>query len=261
MNLNSFIVLILCLFSFTLCNAQEEDYVLKDKNSRTSKRGLKDKKDIYEISNPDYTSYFISPTAYTLTKRDFRLASNDIMFFKGTYGLTDHTNISINTSLFGSLIGSIKQSIDIDENQKLAFSASIGDFTASIKDTNILFTGADACFTLGNHQNNISIGTGFYYIKSSIDIFNDRKEFYAHVISFGLQNQIKKKIYVMVDGYYFTNYSILTAALGFKFIIRTRYNLNVGVMPILWNDIRSSRYDIKPTMIPVVSFRMLIERK
>lgn len=262
MNLNSFIVLILCLFSLTFCIAQEdEDYVLKNKNSRKSIRQLTDKKDIYDISNPDYTSYFISPTAFTITKRDFRLASNDIMFFKVTYGLTDHTNISINTSLFGSLIGSIKQSIDIDENQKLAFSASLGDFTASLKDTNILFTGADACFTLGDHQNNISFGTGFYYIKSSIDIFNDRRELYAHVISFGLQNQITKKTYFMVDGYYFTNYSIFTAALGFKFIIRTRYNLNVGVMPILWNDIRSSRYDIKPTMIPVVSFRMLIDRK
>lgn len=252
----------MCLFSLTFCAAQtEDDYVLKDKNNKTSKRKLKDKKDFYGISNPDYTSYFISPTAFTLTKRDFRLASNDILFFKGTYGLTDHTNISINTSFFGTLIGSIKQSIDIDEHQKLAFSASIGDFTASIKDTNILFTGADACFTLGDHQNNISFGTGFYYIKSSIDIFNDLREFYAHVISFGFQNQISKKIYVMVDGYYFTNYSILTAAAGFKFVIRTRFNLNIGVMPILWNDIRSSRYDIKPTMIPVVSFRLLIDRK
>lgn len=260
MNLKVFLVVVLSCLSFHFCIAQEEDeYVFKNK-SNPKKKSISNKS-IYDVPNPDYTSYFLSPTAFTLTKRDFRLASNDIMFFKATYGLTDHTNVSLNTSLFGSLIGSIKQSIDIDDNQKLAFSASVGDFTASLKDTNVLFTGVDACFTFGDHQNNISFGTGFYYIKSSFDILYDRKEFYAHVITFGIQRQISRKTYIMVDGYYFTNYSILTAAAGFKFIIRSRYNLNIGVMPILWNDIRGSRYDVKPTMIPVFSFRMLIERK
>lgn len=259
MNVKVFLAFILSFILFQFCVAQDDDeYVFKNKG-KTNKKSISNKS-IYDIPNPDYTSYFLSPTAFTITKRDFRLASNDIIFFKATYGLTDKTNISLNTTLFGSVIGSLKHSIDIDENQTLSFSASFGDFTASIKDTNILFTGADACFTFGDHQNNISVGTGFYYIKSSIDIFYDRKEFYAHVISFGLQNQIAKKTYIMVDGYYFTNYSILTAAAGFKFVIRTRYTLNAGIMPVLWNDIRSSRYNVKPTMIPVISFRMLIER-
>ncbi len=253
--------LLLSLFFFFIklsCFAQvEDDYV--NKNQSKSKP-LFNKK-IYEISNPDYTSYFLSPTAFTLTKRDFRIASNDFIFVKGTYGLTDKLNISLNTSLFGSLIGSLKQRIDLGEQKSLSFSASLGNFTFTLKDTNILFSSADANFTFGTIQNSITVGTGMSFIKSNIDLVNDKRKFLMHFITFGLQNQLSRKVYFMVDGYYFTNYNILTAAAGFKFVIKTRYTLNAGVMPILWNDTRRSRYDIKPMMIPVVSFRMLIERK
>lgn len=244
------------LFTTHFCIAQEEDYVLEGKKSKNVFS-----KNSFEIKNPDYTSYFISPTAFTITKRDFRLASNDLIFFKGTYGLTSTTNISLNSSLFGTLIGSLKQSINLEEEKTLSFTASFGDFTASLKDTNILFMDVDANFTFGNHQNNFTIGTGVNYIKSNIDLVSTKNEIVIHTINFGFQNQISRKIYVMVDGYYFTNFNILAAAAGFKFVIKTRYTLNAGVMPILWNNIRSSRYDIKPMMMPVLSFRMLIERK
>ncbi|MGE0561927.1 MAG: hypothetical protein AB7O47_08935 [Flavobacteriales bacterium] len=230
-------------------------------SGKKSKNGSILNKDIYDLKNPDYTSYFISPTAFTITKRDFRLASNDVLFFKGTYGLTSKTNVSLTTSLFGSIFGSVKHSINLQDEKTLSFSGSAGNFTASLKDTNIIFTGTDVIFTLGNHQNNVSLGTGFYFIKSNIDIVYDKREFFLHAVTFGIQNQLSKKVYLMVDGYYFTNYNMFTAAAGLKFIIKTRYCLNAGIMPIVRDDIRTSRYDIKSVMIPVISFRMLIERK
>jgi hypothetical protein len=251
------LLLVVSFFYLQLGFAQEDDYVVKDKKSAKPLY----KKDLYSTPNPDYTSYFISPTAFTITKRDFRLASNDLIFFKVTYGLTSNTNVSINTSLFGSIIGSVKHSIVLKENQQLSFSASFGDFTASLKDTNVLFGGCDANFTLGDHQNNVTFGTGFHVVKSNIDLIQDKRQFFVHTLNFGVQRQIAKKTYLMIDGYYFTNYSILTGAAGFKFVIKTRYTLNAGVMPILWNNIRNTRYDVKPILIPVVSFRMLIERK
>ncbi len=248
---------VVCFVCFQIGFAQDDDYVVKDKKSAKPLF----KKDIYNTPNPDYTSYFISPTAFTLTKRDFRLASNDLVFFKVTYGLTSNSNVSLNTSLFGTIIGSVKHSIALQENQQLSFSASFGDFTASLKDTNILFGGGDANFTLGDHQNNVTFGTGFHAVKSNIDLIQDKRQVFVHTLNFGVQRQIGQKTYLMVDGYYFTNFSILTGAAGLKFVIKTRYALNVGVMPILWKTIRSTRYDIKPNRIPVVSFRMLIERK
>lgn len=235
----------------------QDDYVVNSKKNPNASL----KKDIYTIPNPDYTSYFISPTAFTLTKRDFRIANNDLLFFKLTYGLTSNTNISINTSLFGSLIGSVKHQLKLDEDKSIALSASFGEFFMSLKDTSVMFSGIDACFTMGNHQNNISFGTGFWFINSNIDIIQEKKQFYAHSLNFGIQSQLSKKIYVMVDGYYFTNYSLFAGAAGLKFIIKTRYALNLGVMPMLRNDIRNNRYDIKPFVLPVASFRMLIERR
>lgn len=235
----------------------QDDYVIADK--KNAKASLK--KDIYTVPNPDYTSYFISPTAYTITKRDFRIANNDLLFLKLTYGLSSNTNISLNTSLFGSLIGSLKHQLKVDEEKSIALSASFGEFFMTLKDTSVMFSGVDACFTLGNHQNNLSFGTGFWFINSNIEMIQNKKQFYAHSINFGIQSQLAKKIYVMVDGYYFTNYSMFAGAAGLKFIIKTRYALNLGVMPMLRNDIRNNRYDIKPFVLPVASFRMLIERR
>lgn len=257
MCLKGFLIIINFLF-VSLCFSQTDDYVISGKKSNNNSIL---KKDIYDVKNPDYTSYFLSPTAFTITKRDFRLASNDILFFKGTYGLTSKTNLSLTTSLFGSILGSLKHSINLQNEKTLAFSGTVGNFTASLKDTNVIFTGVDAVFTIGNHQNNVSLGTGFYFIKSNIDIVYDKREFFVHAITFGIQNQISRKVYVMVDGYYFTNYNMFTAAAGLKFVIKTRYSLNAGIMPIVRDDIRTSRYDIKSVIIPVVSFRMLIERK
>jgi hypothetical protein len=247
----------LLLFSFYFYSVfAQDDYVLESDNSKTTEIN----KAIFNKPNPDYTSYFTTPTAYTLTKRDFRLASNDILFFKVSYGLTEKTTIALNMSMFGSLVGSIKQNIKQNENVRLSITASLGDLTSGIKDTSVLFTGGSFLATIGDHQNNITIGTGFYYVKSSIELINEETEFFFHTINAGFQKQLSKNIYLMLDGLYFTNYNIITGGAGFKFVIKTKYSINAGVMPVIWNNIRTTRHDFTSGVIPFFSARMLIER-
>ncbi len=247
-------VSLFCLFSF-LAYAQD-DYVI-DAND-LDKPVIK--KSISDVPNPDYTSYFTSPTAFTLSSRDFRLASNDIIFFKCSYGISSKTTLTANMSLFGSLIASVKQQIHEGENHTVSFTASMGDFTASIRDTTIFFTGASAQLTFGDYQRNFTIGTGFHYVYSNIDVVNENNEFYFHTINAGYQNQLNKYLYLIVDGYYFTNYNLFSGGAGLKFIIKRKYSLNVGVMPLLFNDVRSSRYQVSGGVIPFFAVRMLIAR-
>tara|TARA_R110001592_G_scaffold88758_4_gene261314 strand:- start:427 stop:1197 length:771 start_codon:yes stop_codon:yes gene_type:complete len=249
-------ILLFSSIYFTAAFAQD-DYVLESDNSKTTEIN----KAIFNKPNPDYTSYFTTPTAYTLTKRDFRLASNDILFFKASYGLTNNTTISLNISAFSSLVGSIKQNIKRNENVSVSITASIGDLTSGLEDTTVLFTGGSGQATIGDHQNNVTIGTGIYYINSSVEMINEESEFFFHTINAGFQKQLSKNIYLMIDGLYFTNYNILTGGAGFKFVIKTKYSINAGLMPIFWNNIRSTRYDFTSGVIPFFSARMLIERK
>lgn len=249
-----FLLFLLIYFSTTFA---QDDYVLETKHSKKSEFD----KTIFNKKNPDYTSYFTTPTAFTLTKRDFRLASNDILFFKASYGLTSKTTASLNMSAFSSLIGSIKQNIKKNETVSISITVSLGDLTAGIKDTNVFFTGSSCIATIGDHQNNFTIGTGIYYINSNIEMINEEHEFFFHVINAGFQNQVSKNIYVLIDGMYLTNYNILTGTAGFKFLIKTKYSINVGVMPIIWNNIRTTRHDFTSGVIPFFSARMLIERK
>lgn len=248
----------LLLFSFYFYTAfAQDDYVLESDNSKSTEIN----KAIFNKPNPDYTSYFTTPTAYTLTKRDFRLASNDILFFKVSYGLTNKTTIGLNMSMFSSLVGSIKQNIKSNESINISITASIGDLTSGIKDTTVLFTGGSGQATIGDHQNNLTIGTGFYYINSNVEMINEETEFFFHTINAGFQKQLSKNVYLMVDGLYFTNYNILTGGAGFKFVIKTKYSINAGLMPIFWNNIRTTRHDFTSGVIPFFSARMLIERK
>jgi hypothetical protein len=251
---------VILIFSLAYCFSSfaQDDYVLEsESNSKTKEIN----KAIFNKPNPDYTSYFTTPTAYTLTKRDFRLASNDILFFKISYGLTSNTTISLNMSAFSSLIGSIKQNIKKNENVCVSITASLGDLTSGIKDTSVLFTGGSGQATIGNHQNNVTVGTGFYYINSNIEMINEEHEFFFHTINAGFQKQLSKNVYLMIDGLYFTNYNILTGGAGFRFVIKTKYSINAGLMPIFWNNIRTTRHDFTSGVIPFFSARMLIERK
>lgn len=249
---------ILVLFSFIISYSfAQDDYVLESTESTKNEVNSA----FFNKPNPDYTSYFTTPTAFTLSKRDFRLASNDIIFFKASYGLTSNTTLSLNMSAFSSLVGSIKQNLKRNETVNISITASLGDLTSGIKDTTVLFAGTSCQATIGDHQNNLTIGTGIYYINSNVEMINEEHEFFFHVINAGFQNQLSKNIYFLIDGMYFTNYNVLTGGVGFKFVIKTKYSINAGIMPIVWNNIRTSRHDFTSGVLPFFSARMLIERK
>ena len=218
------------------------------------------KEPLYNLPNPDFMAYNTTPTAFTLSSGDIRLASNDLIFFKASYGLSSKTTISANASMFSSFIGSVRQQLKATDNFTVAVSASLGDLYAGSRDTTILFTGANFEATIGDHQNNLSFGMGFHYINSDqIELFNDQHEFYFHTLNVGFQNQISRVIYVVLDALYFTNYSILTGGASLKFVIKRKYSINVGVMPVTWNDIRSSRWDVRAGILPFFAARMFID--
>lgn len=250
-----FTLFFLLLFSIG-CSFAQDDYVLDAKE--LDKPVIK--KPIYNIPNPDYMGYNTTPTAFTLGQRDFRLASNDILFFKGSYGVTSKTTLSVNLSMFSSMVGIIRQQLKESDDFVVSVSASLGDLYSASRDTTILFTGTNIEATIGDHQNNLSFGTGIHYINSTIDIFNERREFFFHTINVGFQNQLSRIMYIVLDAMYFTNYGILTGGASLKFVIKRKYSINAGIMPVTWNEIRSTRYDLHPGVLPFFAVRMLIDR-
>ncbi len=243
---------ILLLIYCSICYSQDEDYVI-DKP--------KDKTDKYTTStaNPDFTNYSLTASAYTLKKKSFRLANTGIIFTKLSYGLTDNTNLSLNMSFIGTFALSIKHQFHINEDLKLGITGSGGQMYGIDEDTTIGFIGGQAMVTLGDFQNNITAGTGFYYANGSYEIFSDKTELNLSNLFIGTQKQLGRKSYLMAEGIYFWNYNIFTGAIAIKFIIKTSMSLTAGIMPIGWNGNRSSTsVQGETSAIPLISFRMLL---
>ncbi len=240
-------------FLSLLIIAQEVDYVI-DKPDDTSKDNFS------PIPNPDYTCYLLNSTAFTLKQRDIRLSGTDIIYAKGSYGLTDNTTASVSISLAGTFIGSVKQQININDDLKLGVSASIGQLLSVPSDSVIFFAGGQTMVTLGDFQNNLTFGTGFYYTKSTFDIINEEKEFFLSNIYIGTQKQIGRRVYLIAEGIYFWNYNVISGAFGIKIIIKNNMALGFGVMPLSWNDPVLGHNNSEATVLPVATFRMLLDR-
>ena len=261
-------IIIYLFLSFVTFNIlAQNDYVISNPNKNHKKPNLS-QPDSFQISNPDYTSYFLNSTAYTLEKNQIRLSGTDVIFVKGSYGLTDNTMTSINISILGTATASLKQQIHINESLKLGASASGGILLFSPsnpnihsdRDTNIYLGGGQVMVTLGDKQDNLTIGTGLYYIKSTFDLSgNGDYSLLMNNIYIGFQKQISKKIYVMAEGMNYLNYHIFTGAIGIKAVIGDRIALNFGFMPLGFNDPSTNRTEI-PIAIPLISFRMLLGR-
>lgn len=258
-----FLFLLLNLTVFNI-SAQEIEYVISNPGKTEFKK--LNNSDSTIIPNPDYTSYFLNSTSYTLKKKTIRLSGTDIIFVKGSYGLTNNTTVSVNISLFGTLSGSVKQQIHLTDDLKLGISVSGGQILSTLNnsnnqyDTSIYFGGGQAMVTLGNKQDNITIGSGIYYIKSTIDLYNGNKELVTHNVYVGAQKQFGRKWYFMIEGMYFINYQIFTGAIGVKLIIGDRISLNCGLMPFAWNNPGTNQIIVEPIVIPLISFRMLLGR-
>ena len=241
--------------------AQDDDYVISKPNAIHKKTNTTKNSTIDTVPNPDFTNYFISSTAYTLKKNTFRLSGTDIVFVKGSYGLTDYTSVSVNLSLFGTVNASIKQKININEDIKLGISTSVGRLLYLPPDTTAFNVGGDGMITFGDIQNNITVGTGFYYVKSNFDLINEDKELYIQTLYIGAQKQLSRKMYLMAEVIYLLNDKVLTGALGLKLVVGNRISLNFGLMPLAWNDPSNNKFSTMPGAIPLISFRMLLGAK
>ncbi|MBL4592552.1 MAG: hypothetical protein JKX68_01910 [Flavobacteriales bacterium] len=264
--------LLLFLFAsitFSALYAQDVDYVISDPKKERKEFKKPTVSDSTLIPNPDYTSYFLNATAYTLKKKNIRLSGTDIIFIKGSYGLTDNTMVSVNLSIFGTATASIKQQINLSKSVKVGISGTgglilflPGDSLTQSNDTTMYMGGGQAMVTLGDKQDNITAGTGVYYIHSDYDLFgNGKKSFIINTIYIGFQKQLSKKLYVMAEGMYFINYQIFTGAIGIKLVMGDRITLNFGLMPFGWNTPGTNRTEVLPIAIPLISFRMLLGKK
>ena len=254
--------MVTCLFF--ACNntlfAQEEDYVIsKPKPTKTRKES---KRVLYgEIQNPDYTNYFFTASAHTLKSRDIRLSGTDLLFAKGSYGITNYTTASVNISLIGTLMGTLKHRIELNEMLNLAFTADLGLLGTISEDSLLLLGGTQGIITLGDYQDNATFGMGFYYMQSTFELDNGEDNIPLYNILFGVQKQISRKVYLIGDGYYFPVYNLFTGGFGAKFIIKDYMSLLIGLMPITQRyQYINNRQITEAVVLPAVSFRMLLDR-
>jgi hypothetical protein len=253
-----FFFFFLILITYNL-SAQDDDYVISNPDI-IEKKVVKPKpvKDLNAVPNPDFTNYFLTSTAYTLKKKNFRLSGTDILFIKASYGISNNAMASVNVSLFGTVAGTIKQQINVSEDIKFGVTVSGGRLFYIPLDTSIYYGGGQALASLGDTQDNITIGTGFYYIRSTFDIINEEKELFIHTMFIGAQKQISRKMYIMGEVIYFSNYKVITGAIGVKVVVGDRISLNFGIMPLAWNEPGSNQFMVLPGAIPLISFRMLL---
>ena len=246
------VIFFLLFFALISTKAQDEDYVISKPDNTENL--------FNPIPNPDFTNYLLTSSAYTLKSRDMRISGTDIIFAKGSYGLTNNTMASISISLVGTLISSIKHQIHINENLKLGVSGSIGQLLSIPEDSMVFFAGGQSMITLGDIQNNITFGTGFYYAKGTFDLLNEKREFFLSNAYIATQKQVGRRVYIIAEGIYFWNYNVFSGAAGVKIIIKEHMALGFGVMPIGWRDPTINRTNIEASAIPIISFRMLLDR-
>lgn len=252
MKLKIIFCLFFCWTTFFL-KAQDDEYVISKPINKIEKKFEK-------LENPDYTNYLLSSSSHTLRKRDIRISNTDIFFAKGSYGLTDNTTASLSISLIGTLTASIKQQINLADDLNMGFSATIGQIASLPTDSIIFFIGGQTMITLGDKQDNITAGIGFYYAKSSFKVVNDEKEFLLSNIYVATQKQLGRRVYIIAEAIYFNNYNILSGALGVKITIKETMTLGFGVMPIAWIDPSINTSNIEANTLPLVTFRMLLDR-
>ena len=236
--------------------AQNEDYVMDKPARRKAKNRIFSQK-----PNPDYTNYFLTSSAFTLRSRDIRLSNTDILFSKGSYGLTNNTTASINVSFLGTTTGAIKHKIELNDELNLGFSASIGSLARISEDSLIFFGGGQSMVTYGDHQDNITFGIGYYYVVSTFELLRNDEELPFYNIYLALHKQIGRKTYFMGEAIYFPEYNVITGSAGIKVIIKDNMSLCGGLMPISHEYQYVGNRKIRQSiLIPLLSFRMWLDR-
>ena len=247
-----------CIFLIisSIVNAQEDEYVINKPEKKRASNIL-----FSRMKNPDITNYFLTATAYTLRKRDIRVSGTDIIFVKGSYGLTNDLTASINASFIGMMVGTIKYKVELNDDLNLGFSGSFGSLASNTNDSTIFLGGAQSMITYGDIQDNITFGLGYYHVKSDYDITQDNDELSVYKVYMGLQKQISNRVFILADAIYFPEYNVITGGGGVKIIIKDYMSLLVGIMPITQEYLYLNNRKIRQSLVlPIVSFRVFLDR-
>ena len=247
----AYIFCLICSISSLICLGQDDYVIEKPKETKLGK--------FDSLPNPDYTNYLLNASALTLKKGNIRLSNTDILFTKGSYGVSDNLMISSSISLIGTFIGSFKQKIPLTEELNLGFSGSIGQLASLPTDSVIFFAGGQAMITLGDIHNNITGGLGYYFTKSSFSLINNKREFFVSNLYISTLKQLSRRVYLVAEGMYFAKYNVFSGSLGIKVIIKTDMTLGFGVMPLAWKDRSFNNSRIEAGAIPILTFRILFD--
>ena len=214
-----------------------------------------------KMEDPDFTSYFLTASSFTLKSRDIRISNTDILFTKGSYGLTNNTMASVNFSFFGTITGSIKHKIDLDDDLKLAFSLGGGSLSSISSDSVMYVGGGQTMLTYGDHNDNITFGLGYYHVKSTFDFNNGNSNLPLYKVYAGLQKQIGRRVFILADVIYFADFNLITGGVGVKIIIKDYMTLLIGVMPITQEyQYLNSRQIRESIILPILSYRIFLDR-
>jgi len=239
------------------CSYAQDDYVLteapKDDKKETPSR-------FNRVDNPDYTNYFLTATAFTLKKKDIRLSGTNAFFMKGSYGLTDNLMASVNFSFLGSITASLKYQVNLTEDLKLGFSGGGGLLTITSPDSMMFIGGGQTMITYGSHSNNITLGVGYYHVKSTYSIDGATDELPLYKVYAGIEKQIGRKLFLLADIIYFPDHNLITGGIGGKILFSDFMSFVVGVTPITQEHQYVNNTQIRQSyVLPFVSFRMILD--
>ena len=243
-------VFFISLFISISLNAQD-DYV-------NSEPLTNDEEPITKYSIRDFTNYTVNASAFTIDKGNNQLLGTDLIYGKASFGFSDKTMGSINLSLIGTFIASVKHRFNISQDLNFAVSACGGNGFYLNRDSIVRFAGGQAIFTIGDKQTNLTIGAGLYFGKSTFELVNQTDKLYFHNVFVATQRQLKRRTYLVAEGMYLWNYNTFLGSVAIKFLIKKRMSLHLGLMPMYRNGrIRQNQTRTEGGIIPVVSYRWL----
>jgi hypothetical protein len=163
------------------------------------------------IENPNPTKYFVSQSAFTLSKGEGYYQNIMAVVNLGSYGITDHLSATVGIELISTFQGvpivfsNLKYGIPISKNWNVALSASYLNVAAIEPGTHVgtfsLLT------TFGSKENNFTVGAG--YALGSGELTDGPAVTFAGIL------RVSKKIGVIGESYSLSGETVFGAGVRF----------------------------------------------
>jgi hypothetical protein len=141
---------------------------------------------------------FITPTAYTLRKKEYYLSSKYLFYNQVNYGITDHLQVGGGVELLSTFFGNSPTyfvSVKGNKRFKDSWKVSANVFYANgnlLRDNALI--GSIVTTTYGSTKNNVSVGGGMVYHENKLQ--------QKPIITFSVLKQITDKISFISDNFY-----------------------------------------------------------